>query len=175
MSVYSIFFYLIAAVMILSTALAVTRKNMVHAVLFLVISFLASALLFFLLGAPLPGILEVVIYAGAIMVLFLFVVMMIRIRAPEGSGFLFWHYLGAGGLSAVYVAACLLLIRHAGPGTGAPMAAAVAAPADFGQYLFERHWLGIEIVSLLLLVALIGVFHLGLSRAGQRSGKGGAH
>ena len=173
MSVYSIFFYLIAAVMILSTALAVTRKNMVHAVLFLVISFLASALLFFLLGAPLLGILEVVIYAGAIMVLFLFVVMMIRIRAPEGPGFLLWHCLGAAGLSAFYVAACLLLIRHSGP--GAPMPAAFAAPADFGQYLFERHWLGIEIVSLLLLVALIGVLHLGLSRAGRRSGKGGAH
>src|SRR5512136_2577910 len=79
MTVYSILFYLLAGIILAGTAMAVTRRHAVHAVVYLVISFLASALLFYLLGAPLIAVLEVIIYAGAIMVLFLFIVMMLRL------------------------------------------------------------------------------------------------
>ena len=67
----------------MSTAIAITRRNLVHAVVYLVISFFGTAMLFYLFGAPLLAALEVIIYAGAIMVLFLFVVMMIRIESSE--------------------------------------------------------------------------------------------
>ncbi|MGA8280705.1 MAG: NADH-quinone oxidoreductase subunit J, partial [Desulfobacterales bacterium] len=76
MRLYTILFYLLAVVIVVATVLAITRRNMVHAVIYLVVSFFGSALLFYLFGAPLLAALEVIIYAGAIMVLFLFIIMM---------------------------------------------------------------------------------------------------
>jgi NADH-quinone oxidoreductase subunit J len=87
MTLFGLLFYLIAAVIVASTAMAVTRRNIVHAVIYLIFSFLGTALLFYLFGAPLLAVLEVIIYAGAIMVLFLFVVMMIRVDAAEEALF----------------------------------------------------------------------------------------
>jgi NADH-quinone oxidoreductase subunit J len=162
MSVYTIFFYLVAALMIVSTGLAITRKNLVHAVLYLVVSFLGSALLFFLLGAPLPGALEVIIYAGAIMVLFLFIVMMIKIDTAKETTFPVSHYVAAGGICGVYLLVCVLLVFFSEPGASEPMKAAIARPEVFGHYVFRRHWLIVEMVSLLLLIALVGALHLGM-------------
>ncbi len=87
MILYAVIFYVVSALILASTAMAVTRKNPVHAVVYLVISFLGSALLFYILGAPFLAALEVIIYAGAIMVLFLFVVMMLKMEAVERRGF----------------------------------------------------------------------------------------
>ena len=67
-----------AAVIVAATGLAITRRHPVHAVVYLILSFLGSAMLFYLLGAPFLAALEVIIYAGAIMVLFLFVIMMLK-------------------------------------------------------------------------------------------------
>ena len=78
MTLYSVIFYVLAALILVSTGLAITRRNLVHAVVYLVISFFGSAMLFYLFGAPLLAAFEVIIYAGAIMVLFLFVIMMIK-------------------------------------------------------------------------------------------------
>lgn len=172
MTIYAVLFYIIAALIIVSTGMAVTRENMVHAVLYLVVSFLGSALLFFLLGAPLPGILQVIIYAGAIMVLFLFIVMMIRIEPPGKRSSPIRHYVAVGVICGIYFGAVVLLMRVSEPAAREPMAAAIASPAVFGHYLFEKHWLAIEMVSLLLLVALIGALHLGLSRIRRKTGKG---
>ncbi len=174
MTIYSIIFYIIAALMIISTGMAVTRENMVHAVLYLVVSFLGSALLFFLLGAPLLGILQVIIYAGAIMVLFLFIVMMIRIEPPERRASPVRHYVAVGVICGIYFGAVVLLMLVSEPAAREPMASAIASPADFGHYLFSRHWLAIEMISLLLLVALIGALHLGLSGMRRRTNKGDA-
>ena len=76
-------FYGLGAVIVAATALAVTRRNVMHAIVCLALSFIGSALLIYLLGAPFLAVLEVVIYAGAIMVLFLFIVMMLEIKAEE--------------------------------------------------------------------------------------------
>lgn len=170
MTVYAVFFYIIAALIIASAGLAITRKHMVHAVLYLVVSFIATALLFYLLGAPLVGIFQVILYAGAIMVLFLFIVMMIRMAPGPDRPFPAGHFLAAFGVCGIYVAAALLVAFSSGPETGRPMAAAAASPAAFGFYLFDRHWLAVEMISLLLLVALIGALHLG--RAGRRKKSG---
>lgn len=77
MTLYSIIFYVLAIVILVATFLAITRRNTVHAVIYLILSFLGTALLFYLLGAPFLAVLEAIIYAGGIMVLFLFIVMMI--------------------------------------------------------------------------------------------------
>ena len=171
MSVYSIIFYIMAAMMILATAMAITRRNIVHAVLYLVVSFLSSALLYFLLGAPLLAAFEVIIYAGAIMVLFLFIVMMLKIETQPVQRLPLTHYLAAFGICVVYFLACVLLMHFSAPSLKQPMTAASASPAFFGQYVFQHHGMAIEMASLLLLVALIGVLHLGVRHATYR-GKG---
>src|SRR5512145_1941797 len=78
----TIVFYILSAIAIVATAMCVTRKNPVHAVIYLVQGLFALAILFYLLGAPLVAAWEVIIYAGAIMVLFLFVIMMLEL-APD--------------------------------------------------------------------------------------------
>ena len=170
MTIYSYIFYLLAAVILAATAVAVTRRNMVHAILYLVISFFGSAMLFYLLGAPFLAALEIIIYAGAIMILFLFIIMMINIEhLPE-------HFLPTGQL----IPAVLMVLIYAGAGAalflsdsdaGAALKPAVAAPQSFGRYVLTNHWLMIEVVSMLLLVALVGALYLGRQRA-QAGGDG---
>ncbi len=80
----NIVFYLAAAIAILATVMTITRWNAVHGLLYLIVSLLAVAVLFFTLGAPLVAALEVIIYAGAIMVLFIFVVMILNL-APQAN------------------------------------------------------------------------------------------
>ena len=79
----TLLFYILGAVAVAATAMAVTRRNPVHAVIYLVNSFFALALIFYLLGAPMVAALEVIIYAGAIMVLFLFIIMMLELSHGE--------------------------------------------------------------------------------------------
>ncbi|MFP4159069.1 MAG: NADH-quinone oxidoreductase subunit J [Desulfobacterales bacterium] len=172
MTVYSFFFYITAALIIASTGLAITRKHMVHAVLYLVVSFVTTAVLFYLLGAPLLAILQVIIYAGAIMVVFLFIVMMIRTDPDRKQSFTVSHYLAAGAACGIYFTAAVLLMVFSGPEAGEPMPAAVASPLDFGFFLFEKHWLAVELISLLLLVALVGALQAGRGRKGRKSGTG---
>ncbi|HZE21027.1 MAG TPA: NADH-quinone oxidoreductase subunit J [Desulfobaccales bacterium] len=68
MSIYGVIFYTLATIIIISTVLAITRRNLMHAIVYLVLSFIATAVLFYLLGAPFLAVLEVVIYAGVAMV-----------------------------------------------------------------------------------------------------------
>lgn len=160
MTIYAFLFYILAAVILVSTAIAVTRRNMVHAVIYLVISFFGSALLFYLFGAPLLAALEVIIYAGAIMILFLFIVMMLRMEGMEERLFPLKQWLPAVGVCFIYaIVMVMLLVSDATKSP--PMQAAAVDPATFGQFLFQRHWLAIEIVSMLLLIALVGVLRLG--------------
>jgi len=160
MTLYSILFYILAAVILASTAIAITRRDMVHAVIYLVVSFFGSALLFYLLGAPLLAALEIIIYAGAIMVLFLFIGMMIRIRPSESSILSRAQLLPAIAMSGVYVVVGALMVAKDTAGRGT-FEAAVAEPATLGQYVFQQHWITVEIASLLLLVALVGAMIIG--------------
>jgi NADH-quinone oxidoreductase subunit J len=98
MTLYAIIFYLLAALIIISTGIAITRRNMVHVVVYLVFSFFGTAMLFYLFGAPLLAVLQVIIYAGAIMVLFLFIIMMLKVEAPEISMFPLSQWVPAAAL-----------------------------------------------------------------------------
>ena len=82
----TILFYILGFTALAATGLCITRRNPVHAVIYLVNAFFALALLFYLLGAPLVAAWEVIIYAGAIMVLFLFIIMMLELAPAEERG-----------------------------------------------------------------------------------------
>jgi NADH-quinone oxidoreductase subunit J len=155
-------FYISGAVALLASLLVVTRKNAVHAALYLVLSLLAVALVFFALGAPFVAALEVIVYAGAIMVLFVFVVMMMNLgRASEAQESV-WLSPGAWagpGLLALVLAAELIWVLARG-GAGPPAQAAVGAKA-VGAALFGRYALAVELASFLLLAAIVGVYHIG--------------
>jgi NADH-quinone oxidoreductase subunit J len=160
MSIYAVIFYLLGVVMVAATALAITRRNVMHAIVFLVIGFIATALLFYLLGAPFLAVLEVVIYAGAIMVLFLFIVMMLESKPDRHLGGYLLQWLPALALSGVCFIVLLVFLLLS-PGSGRPLPLVSAAPLAFGRFLFQKYWLGVEIASFLLFVALVGALYLG--------------
>ena len=160
MTVYSIIFYTLALLILGSTAMAITRRNLIHAVIYLIFSFFGSAMLFYLFGAPFLAILEVIIYAGAIMVLFLFIVIMMKLKTAEEQLFPLSQWLPAAIFGLVYIGIGIGLVI-AEPGSKVMLKTAKADPGVFGLYIFQKHWLSIEIVSLLLLVALIGALLLG--------------
>src|SRR5512142_2986538 len=83
MIIYSAIFYILAIILLVSTFMAITRTQAIHAVVYLIVSFIATGLLFYLLGAPFLALLEIIIYAGAIMILFLFMVMMLNLNPAE--------------------------------------------------------------------------------------------
>ena len=160
MTLYAIVFYVLAAVIVAATVVAITRRNLVHAVVYLVFSFFGTAMLFYLLGAPLPAALWVIIYAGAVMVLFLFIVMMTRVEGHEELMYPLSQWLPAAVFGMIYLIVGSF-VMVADPGTEKTLGMVVATPKELGVYLFQRHWLSVEIVSLLLLIALVGALHLG--------------
>jgi NADH-quinone oxidoreductase subunit J len=155
-------FYIAAGVAVLSTILVITRLNPVHALLYLIVSLMSVATIFYLLGAPFAAVLEVIIYAGAIMVLFVFVVMMLNLGpqtiAQERGWLAPGMWWGPCLLAAVLLAE-LLYVLAAG-GDAAPVGRAVDAKA-VGIALFGPYLLGVELASLLLLAGLVGAYHLG--------------
>lgn len=160
MTIYSIIFYVLAAIILVTTGLAITRRNLVHVVVYLVFSFFGSAMMFYLFGAPLLAALEVIIYAGAIMILFLFIIMMVKVEASEEPLFPIQQWLPIVLIGVVYLIIGAVIVSSA-PGSQVTLEIALAKPKAFGEYLFQRHWLVIEIVSLLLLIALVGALYLG--------------
>ena len=160
MTLYSLIFYVVAAVIVASTAVAITRRNLVHAVIYLIFSFFGTAMLFYLLGAPLLAVLEVIIYAGAIMVLFLFILMMIKMESHQELMFPLTQWLPAALFGLIYLVAGFLMVS-ATPGTEIALQMVLATPREFALYVFQRQWFSVEIVSLLLLVALMGALYLG--------------
>ena len=168
MTLYGIIFYLLAFVLIVSTAMAVSRTRLVHAVVYLVISFFATALLFYLLGAPFIAALEVIVYAGAIMVMFLFMIMTLSMEERQARRAIpFRPWVPAIVLGAVSLALFAALL-WAGPGHVLPLKPAMASPLEFGAYIFREFWFSVEVASFLLFVALVGALYLGREK---RNGK----
>lgn len=155
-------FYVAGAIAVLATALAVTRRGAVHALLYLIVSLLAVAVAFYAMGAPLIAALEVIIYAGAIVVLFVFVVMMLNLgkeaRDQERQWLAGRVWIGPGIFSAILLAEVIYFIVR-GPAPGV-MGGAVE-PKQVGMALYGPYLLGVELSSMLLLGALVGATHLG--------------
>jgi NADH-quinone oxidoreductase subunit J len=155
-------FYLSAAVAILSTLLAISRLDAVHALLYLIVSLLSVALIFFTLGAPFIAALEVIIYAGAIMVVFIFVVMMLNLGAQTTEQERQWLNPGMWVLPSILALILigeLMYVLALGGIRGSETYN--IGPKQVGIALFGPYLLGVELASLLLLAGLIGAYHLG--------------
>ncbi len=156
-----VLFYIAATVALLATGLALTRANAAHALIYLIVSLLAVAVLFFLMGAPFAAALEIVIYAGAIMVLFVFVIMMLNVGQDGVSQEREWlkgrNWIVPGILAGLLLLELLLALRHA-PAT---TAGGTVTPKEVGLTLFGPYLLAVELASMLLLAGLVGAYHLG--------------
>jgi NADH-quinone oxidoreductase subunit J len=167
-------FYIAAALATATTILVVTRANAVHALLYLVVSLLAVAVVFFTLGAPFVAALEVIVYAGAIMVLFIFVVMMLNPGTAGERQEREWIrpavWIGPGLLSAALLAvlAAAVMGPEAHPLEGTPVPPHAVSIALYGPYV-----LAVELASVILLAGLIGAYHLGRRDRGAQGDGGG--
>jgi NADH-quinone oxidoreductase subunit J len=144
-----------ACVAIAATVMVITRRNAVHALLYLVVSLLAVAVIMLLLGAAFVAALEVIIYAGAIMVLFVFVIMLIGPRNDIVSP---RAWIGPVILGLVLLAELVYVIVG---GPAAPLAVKEVTPRQVGIALLGPYLIGVEITAYLLLAGLVGAFHLG--------------
>ncbi len=151
-------FIILAVFLIASSLLVIFKQNPVHSALSLVASLFIMAVLFLTLQAPMVAVLQIFVYAGAIMVLFLFVIMLFNPGMPE-KGHRFWRGLGFLGavLLALELIALLLSFRGQNNSSGGPQVGeAFGSPKMLAESLFTDFVLPFEIASILLLVALIG-------------------
>jgi NADH-quinone oxidoreductase subunit J len=172
MNVTLILFVVLAAVAIASAAGLLISRNTVYAALFLVLNFATMAVFYLILGAPFIALAQVTIYAGAIMVLFLFVIMLLGAdKLPPGQ-VLPWQRPMAIVLAAVLLAeAGFLLFQRLQITTGLanPDASVNTTQAlqDLGMMLFNQYLLPFEVTSVLLLVAMVGVIVLTKKQKGE--------
>ena len=161
----NIVFYVSAAAAVIATVMAITRKNAVHALLYLIVSLFSVAFVFFTLGAPLAAALEVIIYAGAIMVLFIFVIMMLNLgkKSVENEKLLMPRriWLGPSILALVLIVEFIYVLFVNENLSFEPV---LIAPRKVGISLFTTYLLGVELTGILLMAGVIGAYHLGHSK-----------
>jgi NADH-quinone oxidoreductase subunit J len=160
-------FYLFAALAVLASALVIGQRNPMYSVLLLIASFGALSGLYILLDAPFVAVAQIIIYAGAIMVLFLFVVMLLnapkedaaewdRLHPLRQPGVVRWGTLLAA-LLIVQLTTALMAVRDYDTPVGARTdASSVNSVADMGRAIFTRHTFAFEATSILILVAMVG-------------------
>lgn len=155
-------FYLSGLVAVLATVGVITGTSPVHAVVYLIVSLIAVALVFFALGAPFAGALEIIVYAGAIMVLFVFVVMMLNLRPDAEYDQILSHpryWAGPTLLALVLLGALVVLMSQGGLEKvidGELLTARSVALTLFGPWLIV-----VELAAILLLAALVTASHVG--------------
>lgn len=160
-----IFFYVFATITCLSGLMVVSARNPVHSVLFLILSFFNAAGLFILLGAEFLAMLLVVVYVGAVAVLFLFVVMMLDINYSElREGFQKYMPLGLGVALILLAEILLTLFSHSELRTSAPVQADVHNTLALGRVLYTDYIYLFQLAGLILLVAMIGAITLTLRK-----------
>ncbi|MEI8131243.1 MAG: NADH-quinone oxidoreductase subunit J [Leptolinea sp.] len=157
-------FFDVVGIIVIATAIGMLiSRHAVYSALFLVLNFASVALLYITLGAPFIAMAQVTVYAGAIMILFLFVIMLLGAERLEGEGALHGERVLAVILAVVFLGeAAWLLIFNAGV-SPIPLympASDFASPAQVGLVLFSKYLLPFEITSVILLVAVIGAIVL---------------
>jgi NADH-quinone oxidoreductase subunit J len=169
MNVETILFILVGAVALLAAIAMVMTRNMVHSALFMVVVFSATAVLYLIYQAPLIAMLQIAVYAGGIMVLFLFVIMLIGADKMSHVEHLRWQRPLAFGLMAVLLIETIFLAA-----TQFRLPAPIGVGSDFGsaeavgRLLFSGYLLPFEATSILLLVAMVGVVVLTLRKEKTR-------
>jgi NADH-quinone oxidoreductase subunit J len=165
MDASNLIFFTLAALLVISSLLVVLLRNVVHCAMALVAALLIIAIFFVILQAPMVGVLQVLVYAGAIMVLFLFVIMFLNPAPQPRSG----AWLGFSGLLALLLGGLLAALFSQTETAADPVASTVlfGSPEMLAKSLFGDFVLPFEIASILLLVAIIGAVVLG--QRGRRS------
>lgn len=155
MNVSTLIFFVLAGLLVISSLLVVFLRDVVHCALALVASLLIIAIFFVILHAPMVGILQIMVYAGAVMVLFLFVIMFLNAGLLEQPRALWW---GSAGILAVLLGALLvpLFFNHEPPGDPVASTELFGSPEMLAKSLFGDFVLPFEIASVLLLVAIVG-------------------
>lgn len=154
------FFYILSVAVVIATLLAITARHTVHAIIYLATSFFALAAIFYLLGAPLVAVFEVIIYAGAIMVLFLFVIMMLDTGKWEKQyGPAIGQWWPAMLIGVITFGAMTVLFAVSIPETITGWSYFDAR--QFSLVLFKKYGVAVEVISLQLLFALVGALYLG--------------
>jgi NADH-quinone oxidoreductase subunit J len=163
-------FFILSSVAVLAAVAMVTSRNAVHAALFLVINFSTIAIFYLVLNAPFLAMVQVAVYAGAIMVLFLFVIMLLGAERLEVTSRLVWQrplaFLLATALALV---GGYLLVERLGAQPEPLEALANSSPQAVGDLLFDSYLFPFEVTSVLLLVAMIGAIVLTLDRKEKRN------
>lgn len=154
-------FFIAAAVAVIASVMAISNRNAIHALLYLIISLLSISVVFYILGAHLIAALEVIVYAGAIMVLFIFVVMMLNIGMEEETEKK-WLTPGMWILPSVLAAILLVILiyvlkvfENTKSGTE------TIGPKQVGISLFTTYLFAVELAGILLLAGIVGAYHLG--------------
>jgi NADH-quinone oxidoreductase subunit J len=164
----TVVFYLSVVVAIITALLVVTRQNVVHALLYLVVTLLSIALAFFALGAPFAAALEVIIYAGAIMVLFIFAIMTLGVRPRAGAsdsvGLIVEAWLGPALLSLLLLGELVYVLAASPAGVTGRL---LPDPKQVGIALLGPYLLAVELASMLLTAGLVGAYHLGHTRSSE--------
>ena len=154
-------FYLSSIVAVAATIMVISRANPVHALLYMIVSLLSMAIVFFTLGAPFVAALEVIVYAGAIMVLFIFVIMMLNLGHQSVRQEKDWLkpgvWLGPGLLAGFLLLELLYLLTS---GEWPPSSLAAIGPEKVGAALFGPYLLAVELGAMLLLAGMVGAYHL---------------
>lgn len=164
-----ILFYIAASVSILATLRVITHLHAVHALLYLIVALIALAVIFYLLGAPFAAALEIIIYAGAIMVLFIFVVMLLNqgpLTVEQERRWLPPGIWKGPSLLALVLLGEVLYIIMADP---APSHDVVSIqPKQVAISLYGPYVIAVELASMLLLPGLIGAYHMGRQLGKER-------
>ncbi|MDX1628491.1 MAG: NADH-quinone oxidoreductase subunit J [Fulvivirga sp.] len=154
-------FYIAAAIAIFSTLMVITRHHAVHALLYLVVSLLSLAVIFYLVGSPFAAALEVIIYAGAIMVLFIFVIMMLHLGKPSVDQEKKWLKPGMWFAPVIMTLILLIEVIIISTGTDQPLSTELISAREVGISLYSSYVIGVELAAILLLAGIVGAYHLG--------------
>lgn len=155
-----ILFYIAGTVAVVSTVGVIVQSNIVHALIYLILSLLAVAVVFFSLGAPFVAVLEAIVYAGAIMVLFLFVIMMLNMGQHTIDQEKTWmaakDWALPAGLAAILLAQLLYVLRD----FQVDIVPNEVGVLEVSALLFGPYVLAVELASILLLAGLVSAYHL---------------
>ena len=155
-------FYISSLVAILATIMVITRYKPIHALLYLVVSFLAVSMIFLSLGAPFVSALEIIVYAGAIIVLFIFVVMMLNLGQETAEQEKQWLqpkiWIGPSLLALALLVEMIILLTK---GTSPSMTVSVVEPRKVALSLYREYIIALELVGFLLMAGIVGAAHIG--------------
>ncbi len=153
-------FYLAAAIAVISTAAVIVQTNIVHALIYLILSLLAVAVIFYVLGAPFAALLEAIVYAGAIMVLFLFVIMMLNLGQHTRDEERSWMTMQVWIVPSIMAAILLAQLVNVLSQYDQELTPVRVGVLEVSALLFGPYVLAVELASILLLAGLVSAYHL---------------